>query len=160
MRHHSIKIGLIIVLIALVLPIEICPAEGITHNVNIDGSADYTSIQDAVNAASGRDIIFVYSGTYFENVIVNKSIDLIGEDINTTIIDGGNNGVVINISAQKVNISGFSIMHDSTGGSSAYPAGVYISRNSDWSIISGNMILDCVNGIISNSNNEYSLSSF
>ena len=39
-------------------------AEGNTIYVDNDGGADYTSIQDAVDAASDRDTIYVYSGTY------------------------------------------------------------------------------------------------
>jgi len=40
---------------------------------------------------------------------VNKKIDLVGENKNTTIIDGGGTGDVINISAHRVTISGFTI---------------------------------------------------
>jgi parallel beta-helix repeat protein len=39
---------------------------------------DYSKIQDAVNAASSGDIIYVYRGYYPENVIVDKSVWLIG----------------------------------------------------------------------------------
>ena len=52
------------------------------------GPENYTFIQDAVNDSSNGDTIFVFSGTYYENVVINKSIKLIGEDKNTTIIFG------------------------------------------------------------------------
>ncbi|MCD6447637.1 MAG: right-handed parallel beta-helix repeat-containing protein, partial [Thermoplasmata archaeon] len=73
------------------------------------GPNNYTSIQDAINAASDGDTIFVYAGTYYENIIINKSITLIGENRNTTIIDGNNAGNVVNITANNVTIQGFTI---------------------------------------------------
>lgn len=68
---------------------------------------DFTSIQDAINAASPGDTIYVYSGTYYENVLVNKSLTLQGEDRDTTIIDGGGSGIVVYITSNSVDMSGF-----------------------------------------------------
>ena len=48
---------------------------------------DYVTIQAAVNAASDGDTIFVYSGTYNSSVRINKSVDLIGENMSNTILD-------------------------------------------------------------------------
>ncbi len=45
----------------------------------------YSSIQEAINTASPGDTILVGSGTYYENIIVNKSVSLIGEDRKATI---------------------------------------------------------------------------
>mgnify|MGYP003887738503 CR=1 FL=1 len=42
---------------------------------------DYPSIQSAINAADSGDEIYVKSGIYYENLIINKSISLIGEDL-------------------------------------------------------------------------------
>ncbi len=49
--------------------------------VDDDGGAgvDYTTIQAAVDVASAGDTIEVRSGTYNENVDVNKTLTLIGE---------------------------------------------------------------------------------
>jgi plastocyanin len=44
----------------------------------IVNSANYTKIQDAINASSEGDTILVYSGTYYENVNVNKQLTLGG----------------------------------------------------------------------------------
>ncbi len=56
-----------------------------TITVNASGGAMYTRIQDAVNAASDGDTIMVAAGTYNENVVVNKSVSLIGARNQTRI---------------------------------------------------------------------------
>jgi parallel beta-helix repeat protein len=78
------------------------------------GPGNYTKIQDAVDNASDNDTVFVYddSSPYYEYVSINKSsISLIGEDKNTTVIDGGKNGSVVRIDADNVIIAGFMIMN-------------------------------------------------
>lgn len=53
--------------------------DGGGHNVLlVDPMGSYTSIQDAINAASDGDIILVGAGTYNENVIVNKGVTIQG----------------------------------------------------------------------------------
>ena len=54
--------------------------------VDDDGGADYTSIQDAIDAASSGYTIYVYSGFYNEVVYIDKSINLIGQNKTNTII--------------------------------------------------------------------------
>lgn len=51
-----------------------------TWYVDDGGGADYDNIQGAVNAASDGDTIEVRSGTYHENVDLNKQLILIGVD--------------------------------------------------------------------------------
>ena len=63
-----------------------------TIYVDDDGGADYKRIQDAIDNASEGDTVFVYSGTYFEDVKINTSIVLQGEDKERTIIHGGGFG--------------------------------------------------------------------
>ncbi|HEC77493.1 MAG TPA: PKD domain-containing protein, partial [Thermoplasmatales archaeon] len=92
------------------------------------GPNNYTKIQDAIDNASDGDTVFVYNGTYYENVIVNKSINLIGEDRNGTIVDGGGSKDVIFVSADWVNICEFMIRNgygDDRGGIRLY----YSSNN-------------------------------
>ena len=61
------------------------------------GPGNYTSIQDAIGDAIGGDTVFVFdeSSPYYENVVVNRQISLIGEDRDTTIIDAEHDGDVI-----------------------------------------------------------------
>ena len=76
---------------------------------------DYPTIQGAINAANEGDTIFVRSGVYFENVYINKSLSLIGEDRNTTIIDGSLSEVkyqptvLIESNCKFVSLSNFTI---------------------------------------------------
>jgi len=69
----------------------------------------FNRIQDGINAVPENGIVYVYNGIYYENVVVNKTINLIGENKETTIIDGGGRGDVVNITANRVNISNFTI---------------------------------------------------
>jgi len=54
------------------------------------GEGNYSKIQDAIDDASSGDTIYVYddSAPYFEHVVVNKPIQLIGENANSTEING------------------------------------------------------------------------
>lgn len=49
---------------------------------------NYSTIMDAVVNATDGDTVFVFSGIYHEYVYISKSINLIGEDPTSTIIDG------------------------------------------------------------------------
>jgi len=72
---------------------------------------DYPTIQEAIDNAQEGDTITVKAGTYYEYVVVNKSVSLIGENKETTIIDGNSNGTVVRIKADNVSISGFTVQN-------------------------------------------------
>jgi pectin methylesterase-like acyl-CoA thioesterase len=56
---------------------------------------EYFSIQEAINHSKSGDTIFVKSGIYFENLVIDKNgLRLVGEDKDTTIIDGCGTGIV------------------------------------------------------------------
>lgn len=116
--------------------------------VDFSGGADYTSIQDAVNASPDNYTIFVYGGIYLENIVINKTVVLMGEDVATTIIDGNGTGDAIYISeAGKANISGFTIKNSGNKGSPSNDAGIDI--RSDYNNITGNNISNNKYGIYS-----------
>jgi parallel beta-helix repeat protein len=112
-------------------------SRGETLYVGGNGDGNYSSIQDAIDNASDEDTVFVYddSSPYYENVVVHKSINLIGEDRNTTIIDGNYIWDVLFVFADWVNISRFTIRNggDDGGivllGSSSNIIGNTISNN-------------------------------
>ncbi|MEM4703856.1 MAG: NosD domain-containing protein [Candidatus Bathyarchaeia archaeon] len=79
------------------------------HNIN-KGTA-YNQIQEALEApetVSGNRI-FVDNGVYEEHVVLDKSVSLLGEDPQTTIIDGGNTATVLTLKADNINVAGFTI---------------------------------------------------
>jgi parallel beta-helix repeat protein len=90
---------------------------GNTLHVGGSGSGNYTTIQSAIDNASDGDTIFVYSGIYYENVIVDKSICLLGENKNSTIIDSSMNKDkdVICVTTSHVDIEKFTIKNGKNG---------------------------------------------
>jgi parallel beta-helix repeat protein len=111
------------------------------------GPYNYTKIQDAINDSISGYTIFVYKGTYYENLMISKSITLQGEDKDITIIDGQEKGNVIFISKDHVTVRGFTLQRGGWG----HYAGVWID-NVNFNKIEGNNILDnhfwgiCLNG--------------
>ena len=74
------------------------------------GPGNYTAIQDAINEASNGHTIFVFSGTYTENIELDKTLSLIGEDKNSTIINGNQEGCTVNLSSENTSIKNFTII--------------------------------------------------
>ncbi len=90
--------------------------DGNTLYVGGIGEGNYTRIKNAIDNASDGDTVFVYedSSPYKEsNLIIEKPIYLIGEDRDTTVIDGVNDNIIINTITDWVNISGFTIQNSS-----------------------------------------------
>jgi len=104
------------------------------------GPGNYTKIQDAIDNASSGDTVYVYaySSPYYENVVVDKSINLIGEDRDTTVIDGNGVGDVVFVSANGTRISGFTLQNSGSG--TYYNAGIVI--HSSYNIVNDNFISD------------------
>jgi len=107
---------------------------GDTLYVGGSGPGNYTTIQDAIDDATDGDIVFVYddSAPYYERVLVDKSLTLVGENPDTTIIDGDLLGAVVNITAPQVVISGFTVQNGYEG--------IYVQT--DHNIIENNIIKD------------------
>lgn len=107
---------------------------------------DFSEIQEAVNNANPGDTIFVHKGrTYYENVVITKSISLIGEEKESTIIDGsGRESVLFIKGVDNVIVKGFTIRN--SGAFLYNSSGILIERSSG-SIITENIISDNYNGI-------------
>jgi parallel beta-helix repeat protein len=75
------------------------------------GPGNYTHIQDAIDNASDGDTVFVYddSSPYCEEVIINNSITLLGEN-QETVIKGTNKTTGVAVHAMNVKIQTFSIV--------------------------------------------------
>jgi len=97
---------------------------------------DFTTIHDAVFAASPGETINVYSGTYIENVVVDKQLTIIGidhewlsgNDVGKPVVQSPVYDDCFKIIVDSVTIQGFSIIDGR--------AGIYIDS------CSGNQILD------------------
>ncbi len=96
---------------------------------------DSPTIQEAINAADVGDTIFVKRGTYVENPVVNKSVSLIGEDRDKTIIDVT---AGLKVQSNNVTIAGFTIYDGYDG----------ISLATNYCNISGNKITNTTHGIV------------
>jgi hypothetical protein len=136
-----LSIVIIILIISSYSNISIGESSNNIIYVDDDGGADYTRIQDAIDNASDGDTVFVYERDYYENLIVDKSINLIGDIRNSTIIHGNNNSIepiaIIMIEANYVSISGFTLLTEHNfrgiqihGKSSNFQTDIKISNNS------------------------------
>jgi parallel beta-helix repeat protein len=81
---------------------------------NLDTGLDYSTIQAAIDAPQtlAGHTIFVDNGIYYETVVVNKSISLIGQNRINTIIDGSESDyaeILVTIAADNVEMSGFTV---------------------------------------------------
>ncbi len=77
-----------------------------------NGPGNYTRIQDAINDSSDGDTVFVYHGNYTENIIINKSISVFGENKETTWISGYGYYIydhVVFLCANNIIFSGFTV---------------------------------------------------
>jgi len=152
MQKSLVRKGLVIGIIVLFVGAGVIPSmggtvvektskkpisDGNTLYVGGSGEGNYTSIQDAIDDAYDGDTVFVYgeSSPYYENIEVDKQINLIGEDRNITIIDGDRNESTVNIKTDWVNISEFTIYNGS------YAKGAIYIEEFDFNTIYKNIIV-------------------
>ena len=150
MKKKNINKSCVIGMIFLVLGMNIIPIttsnseirkstlpilEGDTIYVGGSGPGNYSSIQAAIDNASSGDTVFVFndSSPYFENIIIKKSINFEGENKESTVINGDYEGDVVNISADHVKITGFTIRY-----SGNYNVGIKI--HSSYNVIEDNIL--------------------
>jgi parallel beta-helix repeat protein len=113
-----------------------------TIYVSKAGIGNFTSIQEGIDAADSGDTIYVFNGTYNENIVIDKSIVIIGEDRNITIIDGRSAGNTIKVNSDYVIIKNFTIQKSGL----IYPnSGINLSSN--FNKIEDNLITDNFYGI-------------
>ncbi|MCK4830958.1 DUF1565 domain-containing protein, partial [bacterium] len=89
----------------------------ITHAAIHRVPYDYSTISQAVAAAREGDTVWVAPGTYKEKLVLERSINLIGEDSKTCILkgdEGANNSTIVTVS-DSVHIAGFTISNGKTG---------------------------------------------
>ncbi|UCD13535.1 MAG: right-handed parallel beta-helix repeat-containing protein [Thermoplasmatales archaeon] len=123
MQKPLLKKGIAVAVIVLFIGMIITPSTGTvlekssflslggkTLYVGGSGPGNYSKINDAYNDANPGDTIFVYSGIYYERLRIKKTVNLIGEDKDTTsIIYNSKHWDPIKIWATNAVISGFKI---------------------------------------------------
>ena len=106
-------------------------------------NASTAPIQAAVDAADVGGTIYVWNGSYTENVNVYKQLTLVGDGadvVTVTAVDSGDH--VFEVTADYVNISGFLVR----GETDPHIAGIYLS-NANYCSISGNDVYGLCNAI-------------
>jgi len=110
-----------------------CPKTyGLIHPIE-----DFSTIQAAINTAAAGDIIIIHPSTYYENVIVNKSVSLIGESKVNTIVDGGGVGNTFKVIADNVSIINFTIRNC---GNETHNSGVFIEGS--YCCVTDNLVIN------------------
>lgn len=83
------------------------------------------SIQERIDAAAPGDTVYVEPGVYNERIVIDKAITLIGT--NDPVIDGGDSGDIVLITADDASISGF-LLRNGGKNISEEAAGVKVER--------------------------------
>ena len=95
------------------------------------GPGNYTRIQDAINDSSDGDTIYIYddSAPYHEIISINQSITLLGENQQTTIVDGTNlMNSIITINAPYVTLYNLTLEHAEREGVMIHSSYVTVSQ--------------------------------
>ncbi|HID19861.1 MAG TPA: hypothetical protein EYP28_02825, partial [Methanophagales archaeon] len=111
--------GVLIVSVTILVLYFVGTTSATTWSVDGSGGADFTRIQDAMNTASVGDTILVHSGIYYENVVVDKSVTLMGNG--QPIVDAGGTGNAITLTASGIILEGFNVTNS---GSSISDGGI------------------------------------
>jgi len=80
------------------------------YSRKLDSDSSTTSIQEAINKADPGDTIYVRAGVYHEDIVVNKSLFLVGENAVTTVLDGeGESLLILSVVASDVTVRNFTV---------------------------------------------------
>ncbi len=90
------------------------------------GYDHFDKIQDGVDAVNTSGTVNIYRGTYNENVFIERSMTIIGENEKTTVVDGNAAGSVISVYNTLVSISGLKVQNS---GSDLTHAGIYVENS-------------------------------
>ena len=96
----------------------------------------FNVIQNGIDAVADNGTVYVFSGNYYENLVIDKTINLIGEDKNNTIINASKNGPCITVYSDLVEIKKFTIKHGGSTKSPEEKTGIVVHSNN-------NLITEC-----------------
>lgn len=113
--------------------------------ITVCNSCAIKSIADAVSIAQNGDTIIIKKGIYKEhNIVINKSIHLIGE--NNPVIDGEFKETIIKITAKDFSIEGLTLINVGQSYVKDYAA-ILVSKSQDFSI-KNNILKDVFFGLL------------
>jgi len=139
----TLGIMITLLLASTIKMFSVGPVSAVLAVHNLNTGLHYATIQEAIDAPQTLNghTIKVDSGIYNELVNVKKALKIVGENKETTIIDGNEAGIVVNLTSTSVTITGFTIRNGGEG---------YVGIQMDTSgghNISGNIVSNCVYGI-------------
>ena len=88
------------------------------------------TIQEGINNATAGGTVYVYNGTYYEHVTVNKQLSLVGESREGVIVNGNGTGNILYVLpfASNTNIDTFTITNGAYGIYLMCPSGTDITN--------------------------------
>jgi len=110
------------------------------------GPGNYTKIQDAIDNASDGDTVFVYDNLspYMESLRIRKSIQLIGENKTTTIVNSSSQMTIDSSDCDNIVIQGFTLLNHCSHTDETY--GVDLSFADNFSL-TNTIIIGCRWGV-------------
>jgi parallel beta-helix repeat protein len=130
MKRQVMKaILILIILLSIILTINVQVSKASRTLFVPD---EYPTITSAIDHAIQGDTISVRQGFYFENIRINKSIILLGEDNKNTFIIGNiglSEATVLTLAASDIKVSGFTIQSTNSTNPTKNALGINIQGN-------------------------------
>jgi len=141
---HLKKSLILFLAISTLTAVALAPKVSLMHlsDTSSRRSEETFKIQKAINDANDGDVIEIPSGVYYEHVLVNKTVSLVGENTSTTIVDGSNNGTVLEITADNVTVRNLTIQNSGYGWERR---GIYVIRANNVVIADNRLHYNCQN---------------
>ncbi len=132
LRRKALAQTIILSLLVLLLA-RVDSAKSVSNTLVVPD--DYLLIQEAIDAANEGDTIFVKKGYYVENPVINKSVSLVGEDRDSTVIDVT---AGLKVESDNVTVTGLTVFDGWRG--------IEVVANS--CNIMGNKVIDSDSGVV------------
>jgi len=122
-------------------PLTVYVDDDYNQNTSGWGYDHFNTIQAGINAVASSGSVFVHSGSYTENIMINKPLTLDGQWKETVFLNGNQANHVITVTANNVLIDDISIQN-----SGSYKAGILIDHANNV-YVTNVLISDCMWGI-------------